>query len=53
VFLPLLWTLVAMAVILGLALAIVLVVAYPHREEVAKTVRGASRPRLWLDDRRG
>jgi hypothetical protein len=45
VFLPLLWTFLAMAVILGIALTVVFLVAYPHRDELPV--------RLWLDDRRG
>jgi hypothetical protein len=40
-----LWALLAMLVILGIALTIVLVVAYPHRDELPS--------RLWLDGRRG
>ena len=40
-----LWALLSMAVIFAVALTIVLVVAYPHRDELPS--------RLWLDGRRG
>jgi hypothetical protein len=62
-----LWVLVAMLVILAIAVTIVLVVAYPHRDELpsrpapraalkrlrAAAVPGGTRGRLWLDGRRG
>jgi hypothetical protein len=40
-----LWAFLAMLVILAIAATVVLVVAYPHRDELTS--------RLWLDGRRG
>ncbi|WP_148574536.1 hypothetical protein [Nocardioides caldifontis] len=62
-----LWALVAMLAILGIAFTVVLVVAYPHRDELpiparsgrvlarmrAALLPAGTRGRLWLDGRRG